>query len=57
MKKLIVIIAFMVLAGFYVSKAYCWNCAPKRCMFDTSCGIGCWCYKGAYDLYGVCVTE
>jgi hypothetical protein len=33
------------------------RCPPKKCSFDISCGIGCFCYKGQYELYGVCVSE
>ena len=56
MKKLLLLITVLVGLGIY-AYGYCWDCPPKKCMFDTECGVGCFCYKGEYELYGVCVTK
>ena len=63
MKQLIksVIITILILGSFLfvynIDKAYCWDCTPKSCNYDASCDIGCWCYKGQYEIQGVCVTK
>lgn len=65
MKKVALIAGAVVigLATYFMSaqsaEAECTGarCPPKKCSFDISCGIGCFCYKGQYELYGVCVSE
>jgi hypothetical protein len=48
----------IILSGLlFAANAYCWNCPPKRCSFDVECGVGCFCYKGEYQIYGRCVTQ
>lgn len=58
--KLWALIVIFVVAGILIgwaTPAVCWHCPPKHCSFDLDCGIGCFCYKGEYELNGVCVTD
>lgn len=59
MKRLIIALGFVTLlfVGIEAKEAFCWNCPPRVCYYDLDCGIGCWCYKGRYELTGVCVTK
>ena len=59
MKKLLIISMLLTFltVGVYVAKGYCWNCPPKRCTFSIECDVGCFCWKGEYEINGVCVTE
>jgi len=31
------------------------DCAGPRCMFDVDCEPPCRCYKGSFDIEGICV--
>jgi len=62
MKK--ILISFTILLALVVgitlsteSTAICWDCPPKKCMFDTDCGVMCYCHIGKYDITGVCVSK
>ena len=57
MKKLLIFLVLLVSIGIYAVSGYCWNCPPKACRFDVECGVMCWCYKGEYQIKGVCVSE
>lgn len=41
----------------WAAPAVCWDCRPRKCWNDLECELGCWCYKGDYQLTGVCVSD
>lgn len=61
MKRILLVVlfavSFMAIGLLKADTGRCFNCPPKKCVFDLDCDYECWCYIGKYDYYGVCLSK